>query len=143
MCLLFWSSLKKFEGGLVAIRKKNHEKVVAMGEMLAEAWGTEMGTSPELCSSMAMVALPNCLEVSSDQDALKLRSRLRKEFSVEVPIYYRAPKTELHSIRGPSFKAYARISHQIYNTLDEYLTFKAAILQIVAEDSNSKEHVYS
>jgi len=132
---------KKFEGGIDAIRQKNHVKVVAMGEMLAEAWGTELGTSPELCSSMAMVALPNCLEVSSDQDALKLRSRLRKEFAVEVPIYYRAPK--MHSNRGPSFKAYARISHQIYNTLDDYLNLKAAILQIVAEASKAKENVCS
>jgi len=134
---------KKFKGGINAIRQKNHEKVVAMGEMLAEAWGTELGTSPELCSSMAMVALPNCLEVSSDQDALKLRSRLRKEFAVEVPIYYRAPKTDLHSNRGPSFKAYARISHQVYNTLDDYLNFKAAILKIVAEASKTKEDVCS
>lgn len=132
---------ENFEGGIDAIRQKNHEKVVAMGQMLAEAWGTELGTSRELCSSMAMVALPNCLEVSSDQDALKLRSRLRKEFAVEVPIYYRAQKTELHSNRGPSFKAYARISHQIYNTLEDYLNFKDAILQIVAEASKAKEDV--
>lgn len=134
---------KKFEGGINAIRQKNHEKVVAMGEMLAEAWGTELGTSPELCSSMAMVALPNCVEVSSDQEALKLRSRLRKEFAVEVPIYYRAPKTDLHSNGGPSFKAYARISHQIYNTLDDYLNLKAAILQIVEEASKAKNDVCS
>jgi len=134
---------KKFEGGINAIKQKNHEKVVAMGEMLAGAWGTELGTSPELCSSMAMVALPNCLEVSSDQDALNLRSRLREEFAVEVPIYRRAPKTYLHSNRGPSFKAYVRISHQIYNTLDDYLNLKSAILQIVAEASKAKNDVFS
>jgi len=134
---------KKFKGGIDAIRQKNHENVVAMGEMLAEAWGTDLGTSPELCASMAMVALPNSLEVSSDLDALKLRSRLRMEFSVEVPIYYRAPKADFHSNIEPSFKAYARISHQIYNTLDDYLKLKAAILQIVAEVSKAKENVCS
>ncbi|KAH9313070.1 hypothetical protein KI387_028105, partial [Taxus chinensis] len=34
---------KKFQGGIEAIRRKNHEKVVAMGEMLADAWGTLVG----------------------------------------------------------------------------------------------------
>eukprot|EP01018_Ginkgo_biloba_P025285 Gb_08805 [translate_table: standard] len=126
---------KKIDGGLEAIRKKNHEIVIAMGEMLAKAWGTRLGASPELSSSMVMVGLPLCLEVSSEQGALDLRARLRKEFAVEVPIYYRPPKMGLELDGEPIFRAYARISHQIYNTVDDYLKFRDAILQLVAEAS--------
>lgn len=132
---------ERFHGGIEAIKKRNHERVVVMGEMLAEAWGTRLGTPPQLASSMVMVALPNCLGVSSEKDALDLRFQLRKEFAVEVPIYYRAIKTGLQSNGGSSFRAYARISHQIYNTLDDYLKFRDAILQLVKEASKFKENV--
>lgn len=134
---------KKFQGGIEAIRRKNHERVVVMGEMLAEAWGTRLGTSPDLAAAMVMVALPNCLEIFSAQDALDLRTRLRKEFAVEVPIYYRALEKDLQSNGGPSFRAYARISHQIYNTLDDYLKFRDAILHLVAEALKVQEGVCS
>ena len=46
----------RFEGGIEGIRMRNHEKVVEMAEMLAGAWGTELGAPREMCSSMAMVA---------------------------------------------------------------------------------------
>eukprot|EP00252_Welwitschia_mirabilis_P025681 TRINITY_DN8141_c0_g1_i1.p1 TRINITY_DN8141_c0_g1~~TRINITY_DN8141_c0_g1_i1.p1 ORF type:complete len:464 (-),score=74.50 TRINITY_DN8141_c0_g1_i1:73-1464(-) len=126
---------QNFQGGIEGIRERNHEKVVAMGEMLAKAWGTELGTSPEMCSSMVMVALPLCLKISSEGDALDLRFQLRREFGVEVPIFYRASKFLLHSNEESSFTAYARISHQVYNTLDDYVKFRDAILHLVAKAS--------
>lgn len=119
--------VNRFEGGIEGIRKRNHEKVVEMGEMLAKAWGTNLGSPPEMCSSMVMVGLPACLGITSDLDVLKLRAHLRDCFSVEVPIYYRAPKDgEVNPVTG-----YARISHQIYNKLDDYSRFKEAVNKLV------------
>jgi hypothetical protein len=43
--------------------KEDHCKVVAMAEMLASAWVTYFGTSPQMCAAMAMVALPPALNV--------------------------------------------------------------------------------
>ncbi|CAK9187975.1 unnamed protein product [Ilex paraguariensis] len=83
--------MNRFEGGIDGIRKRNHDKVVEMSNMLMKAWGTNLGSPPEMCSSMAMVGLPACLGISSDSDALKLRTHLRDCFGVEVPIYFRAP----------------------------------------------------
>jgi len=131
--------VKQFEGGIEGIRKKNHDSVVLRGEMLAKAWDTHLGAPPELCSAMAMVGLPDSLKVGSEKDAMDLRTRLRKEFGVEVPIYHRPPiaKTDFGLTDSPksAFSAYARISHQIYNTVDDYQKFRDAINQLVLEAS--------
>ncbi|XP_022744955.1 probable L-cysteine desulfhydrase, chloroplastic [Durio zibethinus] len=119
--------INRFEGGIDGIKKRNHEAVVEMGEMLVKAWGTHLGCPPEMCSSMVMVGLPACLGISSDQDTLKLRTYLRDKFSVEVPIYYRAPKDgEVGPVTG-----YARISYQVYNKVDDYYKFRDATNQLV------------
>ncbi|KAL2454779.1 putative L-cysteine desulfhydrase [Abeliophyllum distichum] len=44
--------VSRFEGGIEGIMRRNHKKVVEMADMLAEAWGTELGTPPDMCSSM-------------------------------------------------------------------------------------------
>ncbi|KAJ6995752.1 L-cysteine desulfhydrase [Populus alba x Populus x berolinensis] len=81
--------INRFEGGIDGIKERNHEKVVEMGEMLVKAWGTNLGSPPEMCGSMIMV---------------------------EVPIYFRAPLDgEVDSVTG-----YARISHQVYNKVEDY-----------------------
>lgn len=118
--------VNRFEGGIEGIRRRNHDKVVEMAEMLVKAWGTKLGTPPEMCSSMAMVGMPACLGISSDSDALKLRTHLRVLFKVEVPIYYRAAlEEEVNPITG-----YARISHQVYNTIEDYYRFRDAIIKL-------------
>lgn len=117
----------RFEGGSDGVRKKNNEKVIEMGKMLVEAWGTHLGSPPEMCSSMVMVGLPGCLGIASDLDSLKLRTHLREGFGIEVPIYFRSPKDgEPNPITG-----YARISHQVYNTLDDYHRFRDAVNKLV------------
>lgn len=119
--------VNRFEGGIEGIKKRNHDAVVEMGEMLAKAWGTHLGSPPDMCASMIMVGLPACLGVTSDADALKLRTHLRDQFGVEVPIYYRPPRDgEVGPITG-----YARISHQVYNTVDDYYKFRDAVNQLV------------
>jgi len=117
--------VKRFEGGIEGIRKRNHDVVVEMGEMLVQAWGTHLGSPPDMSASMVMVGLPPCLGIFSDSHALQLRTRLRDEFGVEVPIYFAGGEEA-------SVTAYARISHQVYNTLQDYIKFKDAINQLVS-----------
>uniref|UniRef100_A0A6M2EPS3 Aminotransferase class V domain-containing protein n=1 Tax=Populus davidiana TaxID=266767 RepID=A0A6M2EPS3_9ROSI len=121
--------INRFEGGIDGIKERNHEKVVEMGEMLVKAWGTNLGSPPEMCGSMIMVGLPACLGISSESDSLKLRTHLRDHFQVEVPIYFRAPLDgEVDSVTG-----YARISHQVYNKVEDYYRFRDAVNQLVSD----------
>ncbi|PON43234.1 Glycine dehydrogenase (decarboxylating) [Parasponia andersonii] len=127
--------VNRFEGGIEGIMKRNHDGVVQMGKMLAESWGTILGSPPNMCASMIMVALPSKLGINSDNDASRLRSHLRTSYGVEVPIYYQAPR-ETDGAAGPRDKdglitGYARISHQVYNTEEDYHKFRDAINQLV------------
>ncbi|XP_027108065.1 probable L-cysteine desulfhydrase, chloroplastic [Coffea arabica] len=115
--------VNRFDGGIDGIKKRNHEKVVEMAIMLAKAWGTHLGVPPQMCSSMAMVGLPACLGIFSHSDGLKLRAYLRDCFKVEVPIYYREPEKGEHT----PITGYARISHQVYNTVEDYYKFRDAV----------------
>lgn len=121
--------VNRFEGGIEGIKKRNHERVVEMGEMLVEAWGTHLGCPSHMSASMVMVGLPPSLGITSDSDAINLRTLLRDRYGVEVPIYFRKPaEGEVGSVCG-----YARISHQVYNRVDEYYKFRDAINQLVRE----------
>ncbi|KAK7269476.1 hypothetical protein RIF29_22204 [Crotalaria pallida] len=122
--------VNRFEGGIEGIKKRNHDAVVEMGEMLAAAWGTHLGSPPEMCASMVMVGLPACLGISSDSDAMKLRTHLRDDFGVEVPIYFRPPRD---GEVGLVVTGYARISHQVYNRVDDYYKFRDAVNQLVSD----------
>ncbi|XP_061366209.1 probable L-cysteine desulfhydrase, chloroplastic [Gastrolobium bilobum] len=119
--------VNRFEGGIEGIKRRNHDAVVEMGQMLSEAWETHLGTPRHMCSSMIMVGLPASLGIASDSDALKLRTHLRDAFGVEVPIYYRPPRDgEVGPLTG-----YARISHQVYNKVDDYYKFRDGVNQLV------------
>lgn len=133
--------INRFEGGIEGIRNKNHNAVVEMGEMLAKAWGTSLGSPPEMCPSMAMVGLPSCLGVLSENDASRLRDHLRDQFSVEVPIHYQPLKDGEVGARdegGGFITGYARISHQVYNTIDDYIKFKDAVNQLLHDGFDCK-----
>ncbi|KAL3031065.1 hypothetical protein AAZX31_02G007800 [Glycine max] len=127
--------VNRFEGGIEGIMKRNHDGVVKMGTMLAESWGTVLGSPPDMCASMIMVGLPSRLRVMSVDDALRLRSYLRVYHAVEVPVYYQALR---NGDRDPRDKdgfitGYVRISHQVYNTADDYERLKTAINQLVED----------
>lgn len=127
--------VNRFEGGIEGIMARNHEQVVKMGKMLSESWGTSLGSPPEMCASMIMVALPSKLCVTSDDDAFSLRTHLREKYKVEVPIYYRPPNED-DGENEPRDKdglitGYTRISHQLYNKVEDYYKFRDAINQIL------------
>lgn len=133
---------KKFNGGIQAVQDYNHFNVTSMGMMLAKAWETHCGTPPELCSSMIMVGLPNALSIHSHDDALNLRTRFRQDFRIEVPVYYALdtfPITFLElqdNCSGTScVTAYVRISHQIYNSLGDYIRLRDAVKLLVVNAS--------
>ncbi|KAI3805864.1 hypothetical protein L1987_21751 [Smallanthus sonchifolius] len=133
--------VNRFDGGIHGIIKRNHDAVIEMGKMLAKSWGTNLGSPPEMCPSMAMVGLPSCLGVLSDDDALNLRNHLRDQFRVEVPIHYQPLKDAEVGPRdeGCGFiTGYARISHQVYNTIDDYLKFRDAVNQMMQDGFNCK-----
>ncbi|KAF8394747.1 hypothetical protein HHK36_020964 [Tetracentron sinense] len=132
--------VNRFEGGIQEIRKMNHDAVVKMGKMLTKAWGTTLGSPPDMCSSMIMVGLPASLGISSESDALKLRTHLRESFCVEVPIHYQELKDGEIGSRDEDgcITGYARISHQIYNTVDDYHKFRDAINDLVRDGFTCK-----
>ena len=52
-----------------------------------------------------------------------------RALNLEVPIYYRAPKEgEVNPIIG-----YVRISHQVYNMIDDYYRFRDAVIELVED----------
>ncbi|CAN8255818.1 unnamed protein product [Cochlearia groenlandica] len=121
--------VNRFEGGIDGIKKRNHDSVVEMGQMLVDSWGTQLGCPAEMCASMIMVGLPVCLRASSDSDVLKLRNLLRERFSIEIPIYFRPPQEgEVGPITG-----YVRISYQVYNKPDDYHRLRDAINELVRD----------
>ncbi|CAA7388246.1 unnamed protein product [Spirodela intermedia] len=125
--------VNKFEGGINGIMKRNHEKVVEMGKMLAGAWGTCLGSPPEMSCSMIMVGLPGCLRIASDEDAQKLRRYLREEFRIEVPTYHNATIHGEEALLDltSSITGYVRISHQVYNSEEDYYRLRDAINKVV------------
>lgn len=114
--------LNRFDGGIDEIMKRNHEAVVKMGEMLAQAWGTHLGTPPHMCSSMIMVDIPPSLRARGEKEETKLRTLLREKFDIEVLIYVKPPKHEEvgSDNLGNSVTNYTRISHPLYNIVDDY-----------------------
>lgn len=127
--------ISRFEGGIEGIRKRNHDKVVEMGKLLSDSWGTCLGSAPDMCTSMIMVGLPGCLGISSEKDALKFRSLLRDQFHVEVPVYHQSPKEGENGAvdRSSSVSGYVRISHQVYNVEDDYFRLRDAIDKLVQD----------
>lgn len=127
--------VNRFEGGIDGIMKRNHDGVVKMGTMLKESWGTVLGSPPEMCASMIMVGLPSRLCVKSDDDALRLRSYLRVYHAIEVLVYYQALRNDDRDPRDKDgfITGYVRISHQVYNTVDDYHRLKTAINQLLED----------
>ncbi|XP_057964029.1 L-cysteine desulfhydrase [Malania oleifera] len=133
--------VNRFEGGVDGIMQRNHDAVVKMGEMLSKSWGTNIGSPPDMCASMVMVGLPSKLCISNQEDALRLRSHLRVGHGIEVPIHYQSPKEGELVYRdkdGGCITGYARISHQVYNTLEDYSRFEKAIIQLLDDRRTCK-----
>ncbi|CAF2060037.1 hypothetical protein Bca4012_100078 [Brassica carinata] len=128
--------VKRFEGGIDGIMERNHDEAVRMGLMLCNAWGTNLGSPPEMCVGMVMIGLPSKLCVESDEDAVKLRSYLRVHRLVEVPVYFLGLRDGEEGVRDKDsgvITAYVRISRQVYNETEDYERLRDAITELVKD----------
>ncbi|KAL2614056.1 hypothetical protein R1flu_025748 [Riccia fluitans] len=128
--------IQRETGGLEALRRFNHNSAVAMGNLLANEWGTVCGAPAEMATAMVMVGLPSILNVRSFDEGLQLRTRLRNEFQLEVPLHHVLEEDQVDADRVakiPCLTAYARLFHQIYHNKKDDLEFQDAIKSVARE----------
>ena len=106
------------ELGVEAIMQHNHLLALNGARHLARRWGTSFETPEELIGTMATVALPEAAGRTAD-DAAGVRDRLLFEDRIEVQVH--AYQDRLH----------ARISAQVYNTLDDVERLAEAVTTLV------------
>lgn len=97
------------------LRRHCHELAVDMGEKLADALGTRVGTNGALMGSMATVELPRQFNGASQSEADSLRATLRNDHSIEV---------DIQSVQG---RLWVRLSAYIYNDLTDIDRLLAAL----------------
>jgi isopenicillin-N epimerase len=105
------------EVGVDAVQQYNHSLAWNGARRLAERWNTTFDTPERLIGTMATVVMPEMAGRTAD-DALSVRDRLFFEDRIEVQVH--AFKDRLH----------ARISTQIYNTMDDVERLAEAVLQL-------------
>lgn len=121
-------------GGVDLVRTFNHNSVLTVGKMLAREWRTVVGAPPDMVSSMVMVGVPPALNIRSFEQGLELRTLLRQTFHVEVPLHYVPDEDQQLAdqvSQCPGIKAYVRVSHQLYNTMEDYYALRDAINSLV------------
>jgi isopenicillin-N epimerase len=106
------------ELGVADVQRYNHSLAFAGARRLAERWGTPFETPECLVGTMATVLLPESLGRTAD-DASRVRDRLLFEHGIEV---------QLHAFRD---RLHARVSAQIYNTMDDVERLAEAVVRMV------------
>ncbi|CAM6109533.1 unnamed protein product [Calypogeia fissa] len=117
-------------GGVDLVRTFNHNSVLTVGKMLAREWKTVVGAPPDMVPSMVMVGVPPELNIQSFEEGLELRTLLRQKFHVEIPLHYVPDEDQQLAdqvSQCPGIKAYVRVSHQLYNTIEDYHSLRDAI----------------
>ena len=105
------------ELGVADVQRYNHALVWAGARRLAERWNVQLETPESLVGTMATVVLPESVGRTVDE-SLDVRDRLLFEHGIEV---------QLHSFRD---RLHARISAQIYNTMDDIERLAEAVLRM-------------
>ena len=90
-----------------------------VAQLLADRWGTRLETPESLIGTMATVPLPAAAGSTVDE-AAGLRDRLFAEHGIEV---------QMHAFRD---RIHARISGQIYNTLEDVERLAEAVTALTA-----------
>ena len=109
--------------GIRAVQEYNvilRDQVISL---LSQAWNTEkyIQHSSLLTCSMGMIGCPSVLG-STWEDSDRIRVLLRNEFNIVIQKLYPVPGDRL----------YLRLSIAVYNTLEEFVLLKDAILTLVA-----------
>ena len=105
------------ELGVADVQRYNHALVWAGARRLAERWNVQLETPESLVGTMATVVLPESVGRTVDE-SLDVRDRLLFEHEIEV---------QLHSFRD---RLHARISAQIYNTMEDIEQLAESILRM-------------
>jgi isopenicillin-N epimerase len=109
--IAFWQAL-----GGPALMARNRRLADAAARLLAEAWGTEIGSPATMRGAMATVALPQ--EGPADLAAAKaVHDRLWAGHGIEVPV---------NAFGGK--RLWVRISAQAYNDIEDYRRLGEAVL---------------
>lgn len=105
-------------------RKCKYFLRLAAAELLASAWKTREFLIPaDTRFSMAMIGVPKCFG-DTYRDGEKLRLRLRGEpFNIVTQ--------KLVPVKGDGL--YLRISAAVYNSINDYIELRDAVLQLAAE----------
>ena len=112
------------------LRKRNKDHLEEQASLLAGHWGTELGAPPSMCSSMTMVELPERMNVRSQSECFELWTTLREQHDVEVPVLYVEGRFEVGDgtvITGGPGKCYFRLSHQVYNSPEDFAKLRSAV----------------
>jgi isopenicillin-N epimerase len=104
------------ELGVADVQQYNHSLAWAGAQRLADRWATPFETPEPLIGTMATVAMPGAAGRTND-DALAVRDRL---FADRIEVQVHAYKDRLH----------ARISAQIYNSLDDIDRLAEAVVRM-------------
>lgn len=108
----FWRAL-----GGSDMMARNRVLADAAAQLLAAAWGTEVGAAPALCGAMATARLP--LAGAHDREtAMAFNRTLWQRHAVEVPVIPFAGAL------------WARVSAQAYNEIDDYRRLAEAVLAL-------------
>lgn len=139
--------------GPAKIKAYCHELVWAAGQMLAEAWSTEVGQPKACTANMVMVSLPHEME-----NPVAVRRILFDSFRIQVqfPVLaskFKPPKESSNSLEDDltefedeivqtlfeedTPKLWLRISANIYNEMRDYIALKDAVLEIVGRKPSS------
>lgn len=105
------------ELGVADVQRYNHALVWAGARRLAERWNVQLETPESLVGTMATVVIPESVGRTVDE-SLDVRDRLLFEHGIEV---------QLHSFRD---RLHARISAQIYNTMDDIERLAEAVSRL-------------
>ncbi|MEI7499550.1 MAG: aminotransferase class V-fold PLP-dependent enzyme [Bacteroidota bacterium] len=119
-----------FPGGWLAIMKRNHDLCLQAREYICNILEIEIPCPGSMIASMATFPLPMAEEkISYDYKNFDpLQERLFREFNIEIPVWdWYSPPSRL-----------TRIAVQLYNSIDQYKYFAAALLKAICNNRKNR-----
>ncbi len=112
-------------GGWPVIMKRNHDLCLEAREMICNALEIPKPCPDSMIASMAAFPLPgSSTEMQTDYKSIsQLQENLFSKYNIEVPVW---------NCASPPFRI-IRISVQLYNSMDQYRYFTAALTEALNE----------
>lgn len=108
------------------ICRRNHDLVLMAAMELADLWCTELGTSEDMCTSMVMVGLPQCLG-HTDEASHEVKEALLKGWNIVV-----------HRCYPAEGRLWLRLSAAVYNHRKEFDMLGEAVLELARSKEMGK-----